>query len=327
LATQLTTAAASVLNVYGPTETTIWSTTAPITGQDTPDIGRPLNNTQVYVLDDHLGPVPAGVPGELYIAGDGIARGYLKRASLTAERFVADPYGPAGTRMYRTGDIVRWTDNGNLQYLRRADDQVKIRGHRIELGEIETVLTTLDGIAQAAVIVRDDRLIAYLTGNSPDTTTIRNHVANAVPDYMVPAAFVTLDTLPLTANGKLDRKALPEPEFSTTPQSRAPRTPQEELLCATFAQVLGVPQVGIDDSFFDLGGDSIRSLQLVSHAIREGIVFTVKDVFEQRTVAGLASIAQVGALPGAPAADYDADASLTGLSQDELDLLQAEWES
>ncbi|MBW5262853.1 AMP-binding protein, partial [Streptomyces poriferorum] len=206
----LTSAAASVLNVYGPTETTIWSTTAPVTAQSTPIIGRPLSNTQVYVLDDHLGPVPAGVPGELYIAGTGVARGYLKRAGLTAERFVADPYGPAGTRMYRTGDIVRWTENGDLQYLRRADDQVKIRGHRIELGEIETVLTTLTGVAQAAVIVRDDRLIAYLTG-TPDTAAIRAQLAQAVPDYMVPAAFVTLDALPLTANGKLDRKALPEP--------------------------------------------------------------------------------------------------------------------
>ncbi|MDP5311600.1 non-ribosomal peptide synthetase [Streptomyces poriferorum] len=330
LATQLTSAAASVLNVYGPTETTIWSTTAPVTPDTTVTIGRPLSNTQVYVLDDHLGPVPAGVPGELYIAGTGIARGYLKRAGLTAERFVADPYGPAGTRMYRTGDIVRWTENGDLQYLRRADDQVKIRGHRIELGEIETVLTTLDGVAQAAVIVRDDRLIAYLTG-TPDTAAIRAQLAQALPDYMVPAAFVTLDALPLTANGKLDRKALPEPEFTGAAQSRAPRTPQEEILCGLFTDILGVSGIGIDDSFFDLGGDSIRSLQLVSHAIREGIVFTVKDVFEQRTVAGLASIAQAGdlpgVLPGAPVAEFDADASLTGLSQDELDLLQAEWES
>ncbi|MFE9860986.1 amino acid adenylation domain-containing protein, partial [Streptomyces sp. NPDC005780] len=327
LATQLTSTAASVLNVYGPTETTIWSTTAPVTPETTVTIGRPLTNTQVYVLDDHLQPVPPTVPGELYIAGTGVARGYLKRPGLTAERFVADPFGPAGTRMYRTGDIARWTQDGNLEYLRRADDQVKIRGHRIELGEIETVLTGFDTITQAAVIVRDDRLIAYLTGNSPDTAAIRNHVAQALPDYMVPAAFVTLDTLPLTANGKLDRKTLPDPEFTGTTQSRAPRTPQEEILCGLFADILGLERIGIDDSFFDLGGDSIRSLQLVSQAIREGIVFAVKDVFEQRTVAGLASIARAGDLPGAPAAEFDADASLTGLSQDELDLLQAEWES
>ncbi|MEW2180799.1 phosphopantetheine-binding protein, partial [Streptomyces sp. NPDC005406] len=213
-----------------------------------------------------------------------------------------------------------------LEYLRRADDQVKIRGHRIELGEIETVLTALDTVTQAAVIVRDDRLIAYLVGTT-DTTTARTHAAGALPDYMVPAAIVTLDALPLTANGKLDRKALPEPEFTAAAQSRAPRTPQEEILCGLFADILGLERVGIDDSFFDLGGDSIRSLQLVSHAIREDIVFTVKDVFEQRTVAGLVSVAQAGALSRVPAAEFDADASLTGLSQDELDLLQSEWEA
>ncbi|MEU9206341.1 amino acid adenylation domain-containing protein, partial [Streptomyces sp. NPDC048332] len=297
LATQLTTAAASVLNVYGPTETTIWSTTAPITPDTPVTIGRPLSNTRVYVLDDGLGPVPAGVPGELYIAGDGVARGYLDRAGLTAERFVADPYGPAGTRMYRTGDIVRWTDNGDLTYLRRADDQVKIRGHRIELGEIETVLTTLDGVAQAAVIVRDDRLIAYLTG-TPDVAAVRAELSRAVPDYMVPAAFVTLDALPLTANGKLDRKALPDPEFTTAPQSRAPRTPQEEILCGLFTEVLGVSGIGIDDSFFTLGGHSLLATRLASR-IRTalGVELPVRRLFEAPTVAGIAT-----ALRGADAA-------------------------
>ncbi|MFI7368419.1 amino acid adenylation domain-containing protein, partial [Streptomyces sp. NPDC050149] len=297
LAAQLTSAAASVLNVYGPTETTIWSTTAPVAPDSTVTIGRPLSNTQVYVLDDGLGPVPAGVPGELYIAGAGVARGYLDRAGLTAERFVADPFGPAGTRMYRTGDIVRWTENGNLEYLRRADDQVKIRGHRIELGEIETVLTGLDTVAQAAVIVRDDRLIAYLTG-TPDTAAIRDQLAQAVPDYMVPAAYVTLDALPLTANGKLDRKALPDPEFTAAVQSRAPRTPQEEILCGLFTEVLGVSGIGIDDSFFALGGHSLLATRLASR-IRTalGVELPVRRLFEAPTVAGIAT-----ALRGADAA-------------------------
>ncbi|WP_329542010.1 non-ribosomal peptide synthase/polyketide synthase [Streptomyces sp. NBC_01358] len=293
LATQLTSAAASVLNVYGPTETTIWSTTAPVTPDTTVTIGRPLTRTRLYVLDDHLQPVPPTVPGELYIAGTGIARGYLKRAELTAERFIADPFGAPGTRMYRTGDIVRWTENGDLQYLRRADDQVKIRGHRIELGEIETILSGLDTIAQAAVIVRDDRLIAYLTGDSPDITAVRAQLVQALPDYMVPAAFVTLDALPLTANGKLDRKALPEPEFTAAAQSRAPRTPQEEILCGLFADILGLERVGIDDSFFDLGGHSLLATRLVSR-IRTALdaELSVRQLFEASTVAAVAALVQ-----------------------------------
>ncbi|MEU1473575.1 amino acid adenylation domain-containing protein, partial [Streptomyces sp. NPDC005761] len=232
----------------------------------------------------------------MYVAGPGLARGYLNRPALSAERFVADPYGTPGTRMYRTGDLARWTTDGEIEYLGRADHQVKIRGHRIELGEIETVLTALDSVTQAAVIVRDDRLIAYLVatpGTGPDTTTARTHAAGALPDYMVPAAFVTLDALPLTANGKLDRKALPDPEFTAAAHSRAPRTPQEELLCATFAQVLGVPEVGIDDSFFDLGGDSIMSIQLVSRARRAGLTISARDVFEHKTVEGLAAAGAV----------------------------------
>ncbi|MEW2181705.1 condensation domain-containing protein, partial [Streptomyces sp. NPDC005406] len=182
----------------------------------------------------------------------------------------------------------RWNHNGDLEYLRRADDQVKIRGHRIELGEIESVLTALDGIGQAAVIVRDDRLIAYLVGTT-DTTTARTHAANALPDYMVPAAFVILDALPLTANGKLDRKALPDPEFTAVAQSRAPRTPQEEILCGLFADILGLERVGIDDSFFDLGGHSLLATRLVSR-IRTALdaELSVRQLFETPTVTGIA---------------------------------------
>ncbi|MFD3505729.1 phosphopantetheine-binding protein, partial [Streptomyces sp. NPDC058678] len=248
------------------------------------------------------------------------------RPALTAERFLADPYGPPGTRMYRTGDVARWTAGGDLEYLRRADDQVKLRGFRIELGEIQTALTSHPHLTQAAVIVRDDRLIAYTTGTPVPAQDLRTHLAQTLPDYMLPAAFVTLDALPLTANGKLDRKALPDPDPTAHTTGRAPRTPQEEALCDLFADVLGVGRVGIDDSFFDLGGDSIRSLQLVAQARSMGTVFTVRDVFEHRTVAALAAAAQFTEV--APTvAEFDADASLTGLSQEELDRLQAEWDA
>ncbi|MFJ6432026.1 amino acid adenylation domain-containing protein [Streptomyces sp. NPDC091416] len=285
-----------LVNMYGITETTVHVTHRPLTpgtGSQRSLIGGPIPDLRLYILDSALQPTAPGVPGEMYVAGAGLARGYLNRPALSAERFVADPFGAAGTRMYRSGDLARWSTDGEIEYLGRADHQVKIRGFRIELGEIETVLTTLTGIAQAAVIVRDDRLIAYLTGNSPDTTTIRNHVAGAVPDYMVPAAFVTLDALPLTANGKLDRKALPEPEFSTTTQSRAPRTPQEEILCGLFADILGLSGVGggvgIDDSFFDLGGHSLLATRLVSR-IRTALdaELSVRQLFETPTVLGLA---------------------------------------
>ncbi|MEV0750382.1 amino acid adenylation domain-containing protein [Streptomyces sp. NPDC050273] len=290
-----------LVNMYGITETTVHVTHRPLTpatpgtpgaGSQRSLIGGPIPDLRLYILDSALQPTAPGVPGEMYVAGAGLARGYLNRPALSAERFVADPYGPAGTRMYRSGDLARWTQDGEIEYLGRADHQVKIRGFRIELGEIETVLTTLTGIAQAAVIVRDDRLIAYLTG-TPEIAAVRAELAQAVPDYMVPAAFVTLDALPLTANGKLDRKALPDPEFTGTPQSRAPRTPQEEILCGLFADILGLSGtgvgVGIDDSFFDLGGHSLLATRLVSR-IRTALdaELSVRQLFETPTVLGLA---------------------------------------
>ncbi|UQA92485.1 non-ribosomal peptide synthetase [Streptomyces halobius] len=302
LARTLTTHTTSVTNLYGPTETTIWSTahpmdTAPTT---TPSIGRPIANTRTYVLDAALRPVPTGVAGELYIAGTGLAHGYHNRPALTAERFVADPYGEPGTRMYRTGDLARWRADGTLEYLARADDQVKIRGFRIELGEIESVLAEHPDVAQAAVIVREDRpgdqrLTAYVVGTDntePGTAALRTHLQQHVPDYMVPAAFMTLDALPLTPNGKLNRKALPAPDLSADSTGRAPRTPQEQTLCAVFAEILGLPQVTIDDNFFDLGGDSILSIQFVSRARQAGFVLTPRDVFQMKNVEGLATIAE-----------------------------------
>ncbi|CAN2255003.1 amino acid adenylation domain-containing protein [Bacillus vallismortis] len=287
-----------VTNLYGPTETTIWSAAAFLEKgvKGVPAIGKPIWNTQVYVLDHGLQPVPPGVVGELYIAGTGLARGYFRRPDLTAERFIADPYGPPGTRMYRTGDQARWRADGSLDYIGRADHQIKIRGFRIELGEIDAVIAKHPDIEQAAVVVREDqpgdkRLVAYMVAaEAIDTAELRRYVGASLPDYMVPAAFVEMDELPLTPNGKLNRKALPAPDFSTSVSDRGPRTPQEEILCDLFAEVLGLARVGIDDSFFELGGHSLLAARLMSR-IREvmGAELGIAKLFDEPTVAGLAA--------------------------------------
>ncbi|QEU91125.1 non-ribosomal peptide synthetase [Streptomyces kanamyceticus] len=297
-----------MLNAYGPTETTVCATiSAPLAGRAVPPIGRPIAGTQVYVLDERLRPVPPGVPGELCVAGAGLARGYFDRPALTAERFVANPFDAAGGRMYRTGDLVRWRADGTLEYLGRADNQVKIHGLRVELGEIDTVLEGHLAVAQAAVLVREDRpgdrrLVGYVTPSAgtgtpdaagtgtPDPAELRAYLREVLPEYMVPVAIVVLDALPLTSTGKLDKKALPAPDFQADAGSgeRGPQGRIEEALCALFADILGLEKIGVDDGFFDLGGDSILSIQLISRARAEDIRLTVRDVFERQTVAALA---------------------------------------
>ncbi|MEV0181920.1 amino acid adenylation domain-containing protein, partial [Streptomyces sp. NPDC050625] len=299
-------AQARVWNTYGPTEATVITTATPlaegITSQDAPPaIGRPLANTQMYVLDDFLQPAPIGTVGEVYIAGVGLARGYVGRPGQTAERFVACPFVP-GQRMYRSGDLARWSADGQLHFAGRADEQVKIRGFRIELGEITSVIAGHGRVGQAAVVVREDqlgeqRLVAYVVpaagSGEVDVAEIREYAADRLPEYMVPSAVVVLDVLPLTVNGKLDRAALPAPELSGRGGGRAPATVLEELLCGLFAEVLGLEQVGVEDSFFELGGDSILSMLLVSSARRAGVVITSRQVFERRTPEGLAAVVGV----------------------------------
>jgi amino acid adenylation domain-containing protein/thioester reductase-like protein/non-ribosomal peptide synthase protein (TIGR01720 family) len=288
-----------MINGYGPTETTVYATiSAPLTaGSPVVPIGTPVPGAALFVLDELLRPVPPGVVGELYVAGHGVGIGYVRRGGLTASRFVACPFAGPGARMYRTGDLVHWGPDGQLHYLGRADQQVKIRGYRIELGEIQTALTTLDGIDHAAVIAREDRpgdkrLIAYITETTPgtiDPTAIRNTLTQRLPAHLVPAAIIVLDTLPITVNGKLDTRALPAPEYQHTDRYRAPTNTVEEILTDIYAQVLGLERVGIDDSFFDLGGDSLSAMRLIA-AINTSLDadLSVHVLFDAPTIAQLA---------------------------------------
>ena len=291
-----------IVNGYGPAETTVFSTTYAEIGnrsRNTP-IGRPLANTRIYILDAHGEPVPAGVTGELYIGGAGVARGYLNRPELTAEKFVEDPFCmEAGARMYRTGDLGRWLADGNIEFLGRNDFQVKIRGFRIELGEIEARLMEHEGIQEAAVLAREDtpgdkRLVAYYTAreqNSVGAQELRAHVAAKLPEYMVPAAYVRLESLPLTPNGKLDRKALPAPEGDAyvVRQYEAPQGPIEELLASIWAELLNHERVGRHDNFFELGGHSLMAVTLVERLARAGLKADVRTLFTTPTLAELAA--------------------------------------
>ena len=293
---------ADLYNVYGPTEAAVDVTSMLCPRDPKPGpvlIGRPVWNTRLYVLDERRRQLPAGVTGELYLAGVQLAEGYLGRPELTAERFVDDPFGEPGDRMYRSGDAARWRADGVIEFFGRLDHQVKIRGVRVELEEIESVLLRDGQLSQAVCVVREDRsgeqrLVAYVvpaTGAEPDIDKLRTQTAAALPEYMVPAAFVVLDTLPLTANEKLDRDALPEPETTVAPVGRMPATPEEVLVAAVFVELLDLPSVGVEQNFVELGGNSLLAARLVNgiHE-RSGVRLRVRQVLENPTVASLAAL-------------------------------------
>jgi nonribosomal peptide synthetase DhbF len=301
-----------VVNLYGPTEDTVYATYCVVErGSGRVTIGRPVAHTRVYVLDGGLRPVPVGIPGELYTGGIGVARGYLDRPWLTAEKFVPDALGgEPGGRLYRTGDRARWLPDGTLEYLGRLDTQVKVRGFRVEPGEVEAALLAHPQVREAAVAVREDapgekRLVAYAVpaeGAAPTWTELRAHLKARLPEYMLPSAYVPLDRLPLNANGKLDRRALPAPDAPSGRDYVAPRTPTEKLLAGVWAEVLKAERVGLHDNFFELGGHSLLLAQL--HARLEQQFpgrATLTDLFQFSTLADLA-----GHLDGRPAAREDA---------------------
>src|SRR5215208_932476 len=293
-------------NLYGPTETTIWSTVEPVEQDTRVTIGRAVANTRLYVVDAWMEPVPIGVTGELYIGGAGVARGYMGDAGLTADRFVPDPWsGHVGARLYRTGDLVRWRADGRLEYLGRSDQQVKIRGHRIELGEVEAALNEHELVRAGVVVARagagpgaDQQLIAYIVPANADeekrelNRVLRQHLQERLPDYMVPNLFMELERLPLTASGKVDRRALPEPPSycaETGGIYEAPLTTVEEVLCHIWAEVLRLDQVGINDNFFELGGHSLLATRLLGRVQNAFEVrLTLRSLFEARTVLGMA---------------------------------------
>ncbi|MDX8128142.1 amino acid adenylation domain-containing protein, partial [Methylomonas sp. OY6] len=301
--------AVKLYNEYGPTEGTVWSSVyqAGLDDLDKPlSIGRPIANVRLYVLDRHLNPLPIGVAGELYIGGAGIVRGYLKLAELTAERFIPDPFQADGGRLYKTGDLARYRSDGALEFLGRIDHQVKIRGFRIELGEIEAQLLAHGKVKEAVVLAREDqpgdkKLVAYLVLSEPAVdqhdevvNLLKVHLKQALPDYMVPSAFVILDEMPLSANGKLDRLRLPVPNWGgqSALLYEAPQNPIEMALTQIWQQLLAIERIGRHDNFFALGGDSILSIQVVSRARQAGIVITPKQLFERPTVFELAAIAE-----------------------------------
>ena len=336
LARELLVRTRELWNVYGPTETTVWSAVHPVFAADAHGarpmpLGGAIANTQIYLLGRFGEPVPPGAPGELHIGGEGLARGYLGRPDLTAERFVPDPFGE-GARLYRTGDLVRRrTQDGALEFLARVDHQVKIRGFRIELGEIEAVLSAQPSVRECAVVVREDvpgskRLVAYVALHEGDPETLRGALRDKLPEYMIPQLFAVLPSLPLTPNGKIDRRALlalPAPEGARAgAEIVAPRNPVEQVLAAVWAEVLKLDRVGIHDNFFSLGGDSILVIQAATRSRNRGVLFSPRQLFQNQTVAGLATVADAADLQAPVAASTEF--SEAGLSQDELDDLLAE---
>jgi len=301
LANDLLARCAELWNMYGPTETTVWSAVHKVEPGSGPImIGKPIANTQLYILDGQRNPVPVGVSGELYIAGDGVARGYLQREELTRERFVSNPF-LAGTRMYRTGDLARWLADGTVECLGRVDHQVKVRGFRIELGEIESRLAEYPGVGEAVVIAREDtpgdkRLVAYYTASAsgeetPSAEKLRLHLSASLPDYMIPAAYVALERLPLTPNGKLDRKALPAPDLTalSTRDYKPPQGETETKLAEVWAEALKVDRVGRHDNFFELGGHSLLLVTVMERMRREGMETDARTFFLSQSLSELAA--------------------------------------
>ncbi|WP_284740330.1 non-ribosomal peptide synthetase [Amycolatopsis sp. RTGN1] len=318
-----------IVNAYGPTECAVTTSCFSVEKAALEDlvvpIGHPVANAAVHLLDGDLNLVPTGVAGEAYIAGDGLTRGFWTRPAMTAERFVANPFGPPGARMYRTGDLMRRRADGNLEFVGRTDDQVKIRGFRIELGEVEAAVTGHAGVARAAVVAREDqpgrkRLVAYAVAKA--VTDLRpedlaRFVAGKLPDYMVPSAFQVIDRLPLTPHGKVDRRALPAPATESADRPYlAPRTPAEETLASIWAEVLGVRRVGVTDDFFDLGGDSILSIQVVFRSRRAGLLVSSNDLFRYPTVAELATVAGRADQAEATRAPIEGDVPLTPIQRE-----------
>ncbi|XYH99293.1 amino acid adenylation domain-containing protein [Sorangium sp. So ce1128] len=330
---------AALYNEYGPTEATVWSSVYRITAADSAGrsvpIGRPIPGAELYILDRHLQPVPVGVPGELYIGGAGVARGYLHRPELSAQRFIPGPFSAdPSARLYRTGDLGRFLPDGDIEFIGRRDHQVKIRGYRVELGEIEAALRNHPAVRDAAVAAREDapgdrRLVAYVVraDSTCSAGALRDHLRTTLPDYMLPSAFVWLEALPLTPNGKVDRKALPEPEGTGEAGGAShepPRTDVERVLADVWAKVLRLAAVGIRDNFFLLGGDSILALQVVGRCKREGLHFTVRDLFEHQTVAGLARVARRSSAVEAEQGPVVGDVPLTPIQRWFLDAEPAE---
>ncbi|MES2940846.1 MAG: amino acid adenylation domain-containing protein [Pseudomonadota bacterium] len=321
-----------LFNLYGPTEDTTYSTWALVSSDEgaAVTIGRPIANSHVHILDESFNLVPQGVPGELCLAGDGLARGYIGRPELTSERFVPNPHGKPGERMYRTGDLARWLGDGSIEYLGRIDQQVKIRGFRIEPGEIEAVLAAQAGVREAVVLAREDvpgdkRLVAYVVpqaGSELQAAELRTQLQRLLPDYMVPAHLMVLDALPLTPNGKTDRKALPAPEGSPSTRYVAPRTPAEAVLAAVWAEVLEVDSVGIHDNFFELGGHSLLILRLVERLGQHGLRVDVRSIFAAPTLAALAESVGRDLAPVQPVPANLIPADCAAIRPDMLPLVQ-----